>query len=104
MLRRMSVHECIACVQVLFVRSLFEIAHCVGSFMFRENNTDQVQTQAIWTLLRTLTWVTSVPATRVFFHGILASRKLSGVFLSLQFVGDQNTVKARNTEQLLCRL
>ena len=98
-----SVNVCIACVQLLFVRSLFEIAHCVGSFILREqNNTDQVQTQAYLDVPKDVN-LCSKCSNKTFFHGILAARKLSIVFLSLQFVGDQNAVKARYTERLLRR-
>jgi len=109
MLRRMSVYLCIACVQLLFVRSLLEIAHCVRSFILREqNNTDQVQAQSYLDVTKDVTKDVSLCSkysrNKSFFHGVLAARKLSIVFLSLQFVGDQNTVKARYTERFLSRL
>lgn len=109
MVPRISVHVCIASVQLLFVRSLFEIAHCVGSFILREqNNTDQVQPQAYLDVTKDVTKDVNLcrkcSRNKSFFHGVLAARKLSIVFLSLQFVGDQNTVKARYTERLLSRL
>ena len=82
-----SVHECIACVQLLFVRSLFEIAHCVGTFMLGEqDNTDQVQTQAYLDVTKDVNLCSKCSRNKTFFHGILAARKLSIVFLSLQFV------------------